>query len=101
LTDQGRCPAHRKQADQWRGSRHARGYTNTWAKASAQYLRSHPLCVRCLDAGLTTASQVTDHIIPHKGDDELFWNEDNWQALCKPCHDHKTAVEDGGFGRAI
>jgi 5-methylcytosine-specific restriction protein A len=23
----------------------------------------------------------------------LFWDEDNWQALCKPCHDRKTAVE--------
>lgn len=25
----------------------------------------------------------------------LFWDEANWQPLCKPCHDQKTAREDG------
>ncbi|WP_304879789.1 HNH endonuclease [uncultured Parasutterella sp.] len=28
----------------------------------------------------------------------MFWDESNWQALCKRCHDRKTAAEDGGFG---
>ena len=42
---------------------------------------------------------VVDHIIPHKGDQKLFWDTRNWQPLCKPCHDKKTATEDGGFGR--
>ncbi|WP_289184903.1 HNH endonuclease [uncultured Parasutterella sp.] len=28
----------------------------------------------------------------------MFWDESNWQALCKHCHDVKTAKEDGGFG---
>lgn len=28
----------------------------------------------------------------------LFWDQNNWQALCKPHHDAKTAREDGGFG---
>ena len=27
-----------------------------------------------------------DHIIPHRGDRKLFWDRDNWQALCKSCH---------------
>jgi len=31
----------------------------------------------------------------------MFWDERNWQALCKPCHDAKTAREDGGFGRPV
>jgi predicted kinase len=47
-----------------------------------------------------TAGEVVDHIIPHKGDYELFWDEGNWQTLCKRCHDVKTATEDGGFGAA-
>ena len=42
-----------------------------------------------------TASTTVDHIIPHKGDRKLFWDKTNWQALCKPCHDAKTAREDG------
>jgi 5-methylcytosine-specific restriction protein A len=45
------------------------------------------------------AAVVVDHIIPHKGDKALFWDSGNWQALCKRCHDVKTATEDGGFGR--
>jgi 5-methylcytosine-specific restriction protein A len=24
----------------------------------------------------------------------LFWDEGNWQPLCKSCHDHKTMIED-------
>lgn len=31
---------------------------------------------------------------PHRGDQKLFWDESNWQALCKPCHDRKTWTED-------
>ncbi len=45
-------------------------------------------------------ADVVDHIIPHKGDQSLFWDSSNWQPLCKHHHDQKTAREDGGFGRA-
>ena len=37
---------------------------------------------------------VVDHIIPHRGDDALFWDQSNWQALCKKCHDKKTWTDD-------
>jgi len=30
---------------------------------------------------------VVDHIVPHRGDQELFRDPANWQALCKLCHD--------------
>ncbi|WP_143035082.1 HNH endonuclease [Marininema mesophilum] len=29
---------------------------------------------------------------------DLFWDKDNWQSLCKRCHDRKTAIEDGRWG---
>ena len=29
---------------------------------------------------------VVDHIMPHKGDNTLFWDRDNWQSLCKRFH---------------
>lgn len=35
-------------------------------------------------------STVVDHIIPHRGNMDLFWYEENWQPLCKRCHDKKT-----------
>lgn len=77
-----------------RGSAAARGYDRRWQKARKLYLQAHPLCVRCLEAGRYTKATVVDHIKPHRGDTKLFWDQDNWQALCKPCHDKKTWRED-------
>jgi hypothetical protein len=32
LTDQGRCQAHRRQAERWRGSAASRGYGHSWTQ---------------------------------------------------------------------
>lgn len=58
------------------------------------YLKSHPLCVRCFARGQYVQATVVDHIVPHRGDQKLFWDRDNWQPLCKHCHDTKTMTED-------
>ena len=39
---------------------------------------------------MLTPATVVDHVIPHRGDRKLFWDEQNWQPLCKECHDKKT-----------
>ncbi len=85
--------------DARRGSSAARGYGHRWRVARAGHLQAHPLCVHCLaaDPPRTAAATVVDHITPHKGDMELFWDTANWQGLCKPCHDRKTVLEDGGL----
>ena len=63
-----------------------------WRRASRAYLAAHPLCAMCTAAGRTSLATVTDHIVPHKGDEGLFWDEaNNWAALCKPCHDGAKA----------
>ena len=102
LTDAGRCPAHKQQREQQRGSSTQRGYGYKWQVASKGFLRTHPLC-QCPDCDegrkRVTVATIVDHIIPHRGDMKLFWNRNNWQAMSKPCHDKKTATEDGGFGR--
>jgi 5-methylcytosine-specific restriction protein A len=98
------CELHakviRKQADAKRASSNQRGYGYRWQQTSKGFLRAHPLC-QCKDCleGVKQlkAATVVDHIIPHKGDMELFWNRSNWQAMAKDCHDRKTATEDGGF----
>ena len=99
LTGDGWCDEHRKarakRYDAERGSAAKRGYGARWRKARAAYLKHHPLCLACEADGRLTASTTVDHIIPHKGDRTLFWDKTNWQALCKPCHDSKTAREDG------
>lgn len=77
-------------ADHMRGGAAERGYDGRWRKARIAFLQRNPLCVECMRKGVLTPATVVDHIIPHRGDKELFWNEENWQALCKSCHDRKT-----------
>lgn len=55
-----------------------------------RYLQSNPPCAACMKEGLLTPATVVDHIIPHRGDQRLFWDEHSWQPLCKSCHDRKT-----------
>ena len=95
----GYCAAHQSQArvyDHSRGTAHQRGYDAQWRKARADYLAQHPLCCNCKSEGCIVAANVVDHIIPHKGDSVLFWDVSNWQALCEPCHNRKTATHDRG-----
>lgn len=71
-----------------------RGYGSKWQKASKEYLRVHPLCVKCLEYGKFVKATDVDHIIPHRGDQTLFWDRSNWQALCHRHHSIKTGTQD-------
>lgn len=94
----GKCAECARTQDRDRGTAHARGYTKEWAKARLAYLHQHPLCVHCFEQQKLTPANVVDHVIPHRGDMRLFWDESNWAALCASCHSAKTVREDGGFG---
>lgn len=74
-----------------------RGYGWKWQQARAAFLARHPLCRRCQERGTLTPANVVDHIKPHQGDQALFWDRENWQPLCKRCHDIKTVTEDAGL----
>lgn len=78
--------------DHLRGNSASRGYDGKWRAARERYLRKNPLCVKCMAKGVITPATVVDHIIPHRGNQKLFWDESNWQPLCKGCHDRKTGV---------
>jgi len=97
LVERGRCAAHdrRRELDQHRGSAHARGYDGRWAKARLAFLAEHPTCAHCTLQGKVTASTLVDHIVPHRGDQGLFWLVANWQALCSACHQVKGILESG------
>ena len=86
------CPKHNKtnNRDRFRGTAAERGYGSEWRRARDHYLQLHPLCVECAKKGIIRAASVVDHIVPHRGDQSLFWDQSNWQALCKSCHDQKT-----------
>lgn len=80
------------------GSSAARGYGYKWQRLRARVLEAHPLCVECEKKGVVRLATDVDHIIPHKGNPFLMWDEANLQPLCHECHSRKTAREDGGFG---
>ncbi len=46
---------------------------------------------------MVVAATVVDHVKAHKGDQQLFWDETNHRAVCKPHHDART--DEGDFGR--
>jgi 5-methylcytosine-specific restriction enzyme A len=72
-------------------------YGYKWQQAREGYLRKHPLCTDHMKRGQYVQATVVDHIIPHRGDMQLFWDKDNWQSLCEPCHNiHKQRLEKSG-----
>jgi 5-methylcytosine-specific restriction enzyme A len=84
-----------------RGSASKQAYGVQWRRARKRYLAEHPLCVMCLKEEKVVPATVVDHVIAHKGDMGLFWDKNNWQALCKRCHDTKTAKVDGRWKRRV
>lgn len=61
-----------------------------WIESRRLFLGKNPLCVECLKLGKTEPATVVDHVIPHRGDYDRFWDVNNWAALCKQHHDRKT-----------
>lgn len=74
-----------------RESRQARGYGRAHDLMRAQVLREEPLCRICTEAGRITPTTIADHVVPKAegGTDD----RGNYQGLCTPCHDVKTAAE--------
>jgi 5-methylcytosine-specific restriction protein A len=96
----GYCAAHQRaekvrerEYDDARGNSHQRGYTRHWRTTARAFLMNHPLCVMCAEKGLVTAAREVDHIKPHRGDPEKFWDLSNLQPLCSACHSSKTSYE--------
>lgn len=88
------CDKHKPLHPEDVRSANSRGYGKEWQRASKRYLEAHPLCVECQRQGVFKQATVVDHKIPHRGDRKLFWDESNWQPLCKRHHDIKTRNQD-------
>ncbi|WP_228181979.1 AAA family ATPase [Streptomyces anulatus] len=94
----GRCPACQPARTRTSGQKRADWrwvYDDPrWAPLRDQVLSEEALC----RAGCGHPPNVVDHIRPHRGDDQLAFDRANCQAMCKPCHDSKTAHETGFAG---
>jgi 5-methylcytosine-specific restriction enzyme A len=102
LTRERYCEQHKQvvnEYDKRRGSSSKRGYDGKWRKARTTYLAKNPFCVDCFKEGNARPATVVDHIVPHKGDQKLFWDKTNWQGMCESHHNRKTATQDMGSWR--
>jgi 5-methylcytosine-specific restriction protein A len=76
--------------------------TKAWYRLRTKQLLKEPCCRYCDGVGHVVMATIVDHIIPHKGDVDLFHDPDNLQSLCKVHHDstkqreEKTGVIIGG-----
>ncbi len=84
-----------------RPSAAARGYGARWRRESKEHLAANPWCVPCQRVGHRTPATMVDHVKPHKGDVQLFWDKSNWQSSCLPCNSRKAAKFEGAFGNPI
>ena len=59
------------------------------------FLSKNPLCRPCAANGFTVGAEEIDHIVPilESGGPE-FLDASNWQPICRPCHEVKTATEN-------
>ena len=84
-------------------SEHKKLYaTARWEKLRAHQLSREPLCAFCLQQNIITPATVVDHVVPHRGDNDLFYNSSNLQSMCKYHHDsEKQAIEKRGYSNRI
>jgi len=65
-----------------------------WQSMRAAQLAKDPWCSDCLQQQrVHTFATDVDHITPHNGNPQLFFDVNNLQSLCKPHHSSKTASE--------
>jgi 5-methylcytosine-specific restriction protein A len=72
--------------------------TPLWRSTRREILARDPFCEMCQQA----LSTIVHHIIAarkyinqHGGDESSFYDQENLQGVCKPCHDQHTAKECG------
>ncbi|PKL25025.1 MAG: HNH endonuclease [Spirochaetae bacterium HGW-Spirochaetae-3] len=60
-----------------------------WRNARKAFLIEHPYCAVC-----GREATIVHHSIPHRGNEELFWDEVYWEPICKHCHSKETLKEE-------
>jgi len=100
------CPTHKAMADQKKkeiykdtqrksSSKYHSLYNSTlWRQTSKEFLKKYPNCFIC-----GAKATIADHITPHRGNIELFYNTDNLQPMCWKCHSKKTLIENDFFSK--
>ena len=66
--------------------------TKAWRELRHNQLLIEPLCAMCKQDGFIKPAEVVDHVIPHKGNIDLFYDNKNLQSLCKYHHDSTKQI---------
>lgn len=87
--------AAREAVEPWR-----RWYkTSRWQRMRDSVLqRDAYTCRRCGGLECDTSCLVADHVLPHRGDAVLFWDNGNLQTLCVACHSSVKQAEERAAG---
>jgi 5-methylcytosine-specific restriction enzyme A len=64
-----------------------------WKQRRAAQLADEPLCRRCVRDDRITAATTVNHVIPHRGNWQLFI-AGALESLCKPHHDSEVQAEE-------
>jgi 5-methylcytosine-specific restriction enzyme A len=73
-----------------------------WHNARTNYLGRYPVCVGCAAIGKLEPATAVDHIKPHNGNVEAFWDEGNWQPCCAWHHNSiKASLERMWFAKQV
>ena len=94
LTLQGQRKIFNKRGKS--GQYHSMYESQEWRKRRAQFLKKYPRCFVC-----GAPATIADHIIPHRGDLTLFYDDNNLQPMCQSCHSRKTMKENNNFHKEI
>lgn len=73
--------------------------TARWLKIRKDQLAREPLCRMCKSQGRVVSAIICDHVEPHRGNEDRFFNGP-FQSLCKAHHDSLKQREEAR-GHAI
>ena len=92
-----KAPNHRRPRQRERGGGREVGgnfrTTATYRALRRMVLAAEPLCRICAANGFTVAAEELDHIERVVDRPDLAFAVSNFQPLCRPCHEKKTAGE--------
>ena len=73
------------------GERQKKYMRARWTKLRRVVLaRDNHLCQECKRNGITATGNQIDHIVPARDAMDRFYDANNLQTLCGPCHSRKT-----------
>jgi len=99
LTRTARCRQHALEAEQARPDYAPRRWHRTarWRLLRQAVLRE--AAYTCAICHMVGSRLQIDHIVPHGGDPQRFWDRANLQPLCPACHTKKTRSLGRRIGR--